>query len=503
MKNKKIISIMLMITVLLSTFTSNVFAEDNITVYQDFGNWNGELKKMSVGGTIYEDGKLYYTQSNDYKIRIYDLNTKQETSSEQFLKDEGLIAIQHMAKIEESIIFNYMYGSTSSPSEGVGLYNLTTEEVILDYGNDITGDVFASTSGTTKFPVIVDNNKVYTIDTGNLNIYDDSVKAGTVINIASELYSQFAKSYQLQDVEKVGDKLYFLTLQKDLISYDLTDGSYNLEYTFDSVNNYETVAINNLILIQQSDNNIYSFNVDTGEFSSRIELVDNTSNSFDWAHLLSDGNSIFGFENVFGSTNTYFTQKYSTGHAFKLMLGTQIDPEEPELDLSQGEMVVNGDIQATVLNVTVPISTAFVINPNGATPEERFIAPDFTVSSGTNAPLKVSVSSLEQALDTQYSFTDVLPTQFTDEEWEKLNKIDSSTYLALALKTKDNAEWRSLTQTDPLYVKEVLDVGQAVEIGSLDPNSSATFTLEAKHGNAFDSAIQSKYSITFVFELLD
>ncbi|MGF7058703.1 hypothetical protein [Brassicibacter mesophilus] len=167
-----------------------------------------------------------------------------------------------------------------------------------------------------------------------------------------------------------------------------------------------------------------------------------------------------------------------------------------------GDVAVNGDIQATVLNVTVPISTGFVIDPNGATAEERFIAPDFTVSSGTNAPLKVSVSSLEQALDTQYSFTDVLPTNFTDEEWEKLGITDSSAYLALALKAKDNTEWRSLTQTDPLYVKEVLDAGQAVEIGSLDPNSSATFTLEAKHGNAFDSAIQSKYTITFVFELL-
>lgn len=164
-----------------------------------------------------------------------------------------------------------------------------------------------------------------------------------------------------------------------------------------------------------------------------------------------------------------------------------------------GETTINGDIPATVVSFSVPNNISYTLNPNGTTEAERFIAPDFTIQNTCNAPLKVEIMQFQAAADSTYIFADVLPDAYTDQVWAKLNRTDSNN-IALAVIAKNSTEWRSITQTVPLYAKQVQTSGSTV-IGEVDPHATTTFTLQAKHGNSFGQPETSKYKIVWVFSL--
>ena len=113
---------------------------------------------------------------------------------------------------------------------------------------------------------------------------------------------------------------------------------------------------------------------------------------------------------------------------------------------------VNGSISASIINVSVPATLAFTIDPNNTSGDQ---ASKAVIKSNTNAPIEVSIdgggSSFKQSVNSEWKPVDYLPDEFN---WEKLGKKDSENYLALGLLVCNAAQWRVLSLTDVMWVKE-------------------------------------------------
>jgi len=162
---------------------------------------------------------------------------------------------------------------------------------------------------------------------------------------------------------------------------------------------------------------------------------------------------------------------------------------------------VDGSISASIINVSVPTSLAFTIDPNNTSGDQ---ASKAVIKSNTNAPIEISVngggSSFKQSESSSWKPVDYLPD---DLNWEKLGKKDSESSLALGLLVCNAAQWRVLSLTDVLWVKELMGMTGSSVIGDLDPNSSAEVTFQTRHGNSFSEAKVCSYNIIWSFSLAD
>lgn len=162
---------------------------------------------------------------------------------------------------------------------------------------------------------------------------------------------------------------------------------------------------------------------------------------------------------------------------------------------------VNGNIVATVINVSVPTSLAFSIDPNK---EDATVISDANIVNSTFAPIKVSIgfgsSNFKQSENSEWKPVDFLPS---DLDWDNLGKKDTETSLALGVKLKNSSEWREAKFTDTLWVKAHSTSTQDVVFGEIDANSSVSMTLDVYHGNAFSEAKNCSYNIVWSFSLAD
>lgn len=162
---------------------------------------------------------------------------------------------------------------------------------------------------------------------------------------------------------------------------------------------------------------------------------------------------------------------------------------------------VNGSISASIINVSVPASLAFTIDPNKANGDQ---ASKAAIQSNTNAPIEISINgggnSFKQSADSSWKPIDYLPDELN---WEKLGREDSESSLALGLLVCNMAQWRELHLTDVLWVKELANMTSDAVIGDLDPNSSAEITFQILHGNAFSEVKFCSYNIIWSFSLAD
>lgn len=162
---------------------------------------------------------------------------------------------------------------------------------------------------------------------------------------------------------------------------------------------------------------------------------------------------------------------------------------------------VNGSITASIINVSVPASLAFTIDPNNPNGDQASRA---AIQSNTNAPIEISINgggnSFKQSADSSWKPIDYLPNELN---WAKLGRKDSESSLALGLLVCDTSQWRELDLTGVLWVKELANMSGKAVIGELDPNSSADITFEILHGNAFSEAKYCSYSIVWSFSLAE
>lgn len=166
------------------------------------------------------------------------------------------------------------------------------------------------------------------------------------------------------------------------------------------------------------------------------------------------------------------------------------------------EMTVQGDIQATLVSFTVPTETGFIIDPNQSIYwyedeliDEQFNAPGFVIVNQSSAPLVVELNSFAGDPSAEHNFTDVLPSAHVD--WTALRKADSMRDLALGIKLY-SADWATLDVVAPVYAVQVTS---PVRLGVLNPYAAAKVDFVASHGSAFNTRIQTKYKMVFVFSL--
>ena len=149
---------------------------------------------------------------------------------------------------------------------------------------------------------------------------------------------------------------------------------------------------------------------------------------------------------------------------------------------------VNGSIEPLIVSIKVPTeSLSFTIDPNQED-DQQFIAPDFTLTNETFAPLQVELKTFEQTSDV---LNDVLPD--AHENWEGLNQTQSRD-IALALVPNPSDGWLSLHE-DSYYVANVSNDF----IGTVKGKSSVGFSFNALHGQSFSEVLNPQYRLSFVF----
>ena len=162
---------------------------------------------------------------------------------------------------------------------------------------------------------------------------------------------------------------------------------------------------------------------------------------------------------------------------------------------------VNGSISASIINVSVPASLAFTIDPNNQSGDQ---ASKAVIQSNTNAPIEISISgggdSFKQSASSSWKPVDYLPDELN---WEKLGRADYESSLALGLLVCNPTQWRTLSLTDILWVKELANMTGSAVIGQLDPNTSAEITFQTHHGNSFSEAKVCAYNIVWSFSLAE
>lgn len=162
---------------------------------------------------------------------------------------------------------------------------------------------------------------------------------------------------------------------------------------------------------------------------------------------------------------------------------------------------VNGSISATIISVSVPATLAFTIDPNNPGGDQ---ASKAIIQSNTNAPINISIcgggNSFKQSEGSTWKPVDYLPEEL---DWEKLGRSASESSLALGLLVCNATQWRALTLTDTLWVKELASMSGNAVIGDLDPNTSAEITFQTYHGNAFSEAKNCAYDVIWSFSLVE
>lgn len=170
----------------------------------------------------------------------------------------------------------------------------------------------------------------------------------------------------------------------------------------------------------------------------------------------------------------------------------EIEAEPVFPSVNQTELVVGGKVEPLMANIMIPTNElSFALDPNQET-GQQFIAPELEITNDTLAPLTLTLKNFEQVTDV---LSDVAPNHY--ETWEKLNTEQSK---AIALGLKPNADEAWLTVDDSTVY--VID-SKNKELGQIRPQSTVSFSFEARHGQAFSEVLNPSYRVTFIFDLLN
>ena len=155
---------------------------------------------------------------------------------------------------------------------------------------------------------------------------------------------------------------------------------------------------------------------------------------------------------------------------------------------SEKVIQVEGEVIPLIASITVPADTlSFVIDPNQEA-DQQFIAPEFSVTNDTYAPLKLEIKSFVQLTN---AMNDVLPSEHSD--WTTLGKLESND-IALAVTPKPGSGWKSLIEGER-YVADKSNY----ELGVINPAETVEFEFTALHGPTIVKPIELDYTLGFVF----
>lgn len=181
-------------------------------------------------------------------------------------------------------------------------------------------------------------------------------------------------------------------------------------------------------------------------------------------------------------------KKIAVGVMLMSMLGSAAAfAADQEVDPNNGATIdVSGSASATTIVVTVPTALSFAINPNSGTP---FTSVPATITNGTYAPIDFQVLGITSEVGTAVKV--VSSTLHEDQEWLALGKNATTSQIALGIKEVGGA---ASTIWSPA---EVNGATPSVVSGTiqLDPSGTKDIMVDAKHGNAWDSAKTLNYKL--------
>ena len=157
------------------------------------------------------------------------------------------------------------------------------------------------------------------------------------------------------------------------------------------------------------------------------------------------------------------------------------------------------EIQATTIDITVPLNVACTIDPNT---DNGFVSSDIVIVNNTKCPVTLSISDFS-AQDGSYfaAGADILPDGLPDGlEWDNLTKAQTQQYFALGIYAKDAAEWQAYNLVSPLYVADIATNGET-DLGVINSESTINMALTANYGKAFAESSTFNYQITWIAEL--
>ena len=177
------------------------------------------------------------------------------------------------------------------------------------------------------------------------------------------------------------------------------------------------------------------------------------------------------------------------------------NPESGSQTQTTGNTTITGNFQATIIDVTIT-NGSYSVNPNGATPAERFTGTGISITNNSTAPITSSITSFSKAADSPYmGFNDVLPDTYTDVQWQKMDKAGSESNLALAIVAKEPAEWRKLVKSTAVWAKEVQDSGSSIYLGDIDSKVTVHFDYNSKFGLSQLTPKTCKHGLGIKFDL--
>ena len=165
------------------------------------------------------------------------------------------------------------------------------------------------------------------------------------------------------------------------------------------------------------------------------------------------------------------------------------------------QVEVTGDILSTIIDVDIPSTASFTIDPN--VPEGqagRYIMPTLSIRNNTTAPVTVTMTGFDNKAGSTNQFTEVARG---DKAWDNLGAADSLAYIYLGLIATDN-QADFLNHTSLLSAASA-DLVQAAEreLCNIKAGGTITLDMECQSGSAFPNAITSVYEMTFVVSLYE
>lgn len=172
--------------------------------------------------------------------------------------------------------------------------------------------------------------------------------------------------------------------------------------------------------------------------------------------------------------------------SFSLMPTTMVHANSTEVDIV---------VEASSIDLSVPISIQCTLNPNGETEEEKFIHGDLYVTNNSLAPIRVSVSDI---IDTNNTFEEIVTADGlpAGKTWEELSVADSDKYFALS--TNASSGWSTVSNNSDI---EMATLDAVTPIGTLVSKAKGELDLKAKFGLSQSSAKEFQFSMILIGDL--
>lgn len=158
---------------------------------------------------------------------------------------------------------------------------------------------------------------------------------------------------------------------------------------------------------------------------------------------------------------------------------------------------VTGNIQASIIDVDIPTTASFMIDPNGPS----FFAPEVYISNDSTMPVSVTLVAFDNKVDTLNQFIEV--GQY-DKAWGDLGQNESKRFIYLAIGPHSIHHEGFVEGTVYDGMISAHQVQQMpVSFASIRPGYSVGLDMECNFGRAMSGTFTTRYDLVFIVSLME